>query len=98
MGPSAPRLLREIDKSGIAGTQDFSGQDSGYPSSSPAAEAAHNVDARPIALKAATIDDPSMESKVTVFASDDTRLHISRMSGTEQENPSHYRGSDKRHI
>jgi hypothetical protein len=70
-GPSAPRVLVRRPVTRNSGMQDFSGQDSGKPSASPAAEARGNLDARPKLTFAPTIDDPSRRKAISTIISSD---------------------------
>lgn len=64
------------------GDADFSGQDGYEQVATEGAADAPELAGMLTRSFAPTIDDPGVNTKSTVFQSDDPRLHLSRMSGS----------------
>ncbi len=74
-------MARKAKSRKNTGTQDFSGQDTGYPSPNPAAEARTNKDAQPVARRTAIIDNPGNMSKVSHIHGADIEQRLGRGRG-----------------
>jgi len=69
---------RVITNKITAPSQDFFGQDSGYPSNSPEEEVSKNHDGGTAGVNfqfVPSIDDPNKNQKLTVFKATDPKLH-----------------------